>query len=166
MSRNEPAMSDRQSARIADPWGERTPFGAGEAWPERVDFHLADGVAESDVEQWVPSASILHSNGDGQEIAVKDGRIVGVRGSARDRVNRGRLGPKDLYGWRANASPDRLTRPLVRRHGELVETDWDEAMDLVARRSKDLLSRPGGWGRIGFYTTGQLFLEEYYTLTV
>ncbi|HKG01829.1 MAG TPA: molybdopterin oxidoreductase family protein [Conexibacter sp.] len=166
MSRNEPAMSDRQSARIADPWGERTPFGAGEAWPERVDFHLADGVAESDVEQWVPSASILHSNGDGQEIAVKDGRIVGVRGSARDRVNRGRLGPKDLYGWQANASPDRLTTPLVREDRTLVETDWESAMDRIVARSGELLEKPGGWSRFGFYTSGQLFLEEYYTLAV
>ncbi|GHD22983.1 hypothetical protein GCM10007147_17880 [Nocardiopsis kunsanensis] len=44
------------------------------------------------------SATILHSNGDALDIAVKDGRIVGVRGREQDRVNRGRLGPKDLYG--------------------------------------------------------------------
>ena len=49
------------------------------------------------------------------DIAVRDGRIVGVRGRAVDRVNRGRLDPKDLFGWQANNSPDRLTRPLVRR---------------------------------------------------
>ena len=34
------------------------------------------------------------------DIAVKDGRIVGVRGRADDRVNHGRLGPKGLYGGR------------------------------------------------------------------
>ena len=34
----------------------------------------------------------------------KDGRIVGVRGRAEDRVNHGRLGPKDLFGWQANDS--------------------------------------------------------------
>jgi hypothetical protein len=28
---------------------------------------------------------------------MRDGRIAGVRGRARDRVNRGRLDPKDLY---------------------------------------------------------------------
>ena len=28
------------------------------------------------------------------------------------------------------------------------------------------LAEPGGWGRFGFYTSGQLFLEEYYTLAV
>ena len=39
-------------------------------------------------------------------------------------------------------------------------------MGRIVERSKALLDRPGGWGRIGFYTTGQLFLEEYYTLAV
>ncbi|MFE9244979.1 molybdopterin oxidoreductase family protein [Nocardiopsis sp. NPDC006938] len=148
---------------IAEPWGTRTPYGSGQPWPVRVDLHLARGVAPHEVDRWVPSASILHSNGDGLDIAVKDGRIVGVRGRGEDRVNRGRLDPKDLYGWQANHSPDRLTRPLVRRGGELVETDWDTAMDLVVEHSGRTLEDRGA-SALGFYTSGQLFLEEYYTL--
>jgi len=154
------------SDRIADPWGARTPYRAGDPWPERVDVCLADGLTEEDIERWVPSASLLHSNGDAMDIAVRDGQIVGVRGRADDRVNRGRLGPKDLYGWQANSSPDRLKSPLVRESGRLVETDWDDAMGRIVGRSEGLLEQPGGWGRIGFYTSGQLFLEEYYTLAV
>jgi anaerobic selenocysteine-containing dehydrogenase len=151
--------------RIAEPWGTRTPYAPGESWPVRVDCFLADGVREADVERWVPSASILHSNGDAMDIAVAGGRIVGVRGRARDRVNHGRLGPKDLYGWQANSSRDRLTRPLIRRKGELVETDWETAMGAIVARSKELLAEQGP-SALGFYTSGQLFLEEYYTLGV
>jgi anaerobic selenocysteine-containing dehydrogenase len=149
-----------------EPWGARTPYGRGEVWPDRVDVELADGVAADDVERWVQTASLLHSNGDAIDIAVADGRIVGVRGRVEDRVNRGRLDPKDRFGWKANASADRLTRPLVRRDGALVEASWDEAMGLIVDRSRALLARPGGAGRIGFYTSGQLFLEEYYALAV
>jgi anaerobic selenocysteine-containing dehydrogenase len=149
--------------RIADPWGPRTPYAAGEQWPVRVDRLLGDGVTAHDVDRWVPTAPVLHSNGDGYEFAVRDGRIAGVRGDAGDRVNHGRLDPKDLYGWQANGSSDRMTRPLVRHGGRLVEGDWDEAMGRIVERSQALLERPGGWGRFGFYTTGQLFLEEYYT---
>ncbi|WP_027929438.1 molybdopterin oxidoreductase family protein [Amycolatopsis thermoflava] len=148
---------------IADPWGARTPYGPGQSWPVRVDSQLADGLTEDDVDRWVPTAAVLHSNGDGLELAVKDGRLVGVRGRAEDRVNRGRVDPKDLYGWQANASPDRLTTPLVRRDGRLVEASWDEAMGLVADRSRALLDERGP-SSIGFYTSGQLFCEEYYTL--
>ncbi|UNO43542.1 nitrate reductase [Streptomyces sp. MST-110588] len=151
--------------RIAEPWGTRTPYGPGEPWPVRVDTYLAPGITAGQVDRWVPTASILHSNGDAMEIAVKDGRMAGVRGLARDRVNRGRLGPKDLFGWQANASPDRLTRPLVREGGRLVECDWDTAMDRVVARTRELLQTQGP-SAIGFYTTGQLFAEEYYTLGV
>src|SRR4051794_25631298 len=75
--------------RIAEPWGARTPYGAGDRWPVRVDSCLADGVVAGDVDRWAQSASLLHSNGDAMDIAVKNGRIVGVRGRAEDRVNRG-----------------------------------------------------------------------------
>ena len=44
---------------IQDPWGPATPIGRGADWPERVDVHLADGVAADDVERWVPSASLV-----------------------------------------------------------------------------------------------------------
>ncbi|WP_433444406.1 molybdopterin oxidoreductase family protein [Nonomuraea sp. CA-141351] len=151
--------------RIAEPWGTRTPYGAGEPWPVRVDSFLEPGVHAQDVDRWVQSATILHSNGDGLDIAVKGGRVVGVRGRAEDRVNHGRLGPKDLYGWQAVNAPDRLVRPLVRQNGRLVETDWDTAMERVAVRARELLDEQGP-SAIGFYTTGQLFLEEYYTLAL
>src|SRR3954464_8690166 len=95
--------------RIAEPWGTRTPYRSGDEWPTRQDTFLADGVSAADVERWVQTASLLHSNGDAMDIAVKNGRMVGVRGRTTDRVNRGRLGPKDLFGWQANQSPDRLT---------------------------------------------------------
>jgi ferredoxin-nitrate reductase len=142
--------------RTREVWGERTPFMAGGEWPVRVDEFVVE-----EPERWVQSACVLCSNGCGMDIGVRDGRIVGVRGRADDRVNRGRLGPKGLYGWQANNSPDRLTRPLVRRGGELQEASWDEAMDLIVARSRQVLEEMGPLA-MGFYTSGQLFSEEYY----
>jgi anaerobic selenocysteine-containing dehydrogenase len=163
-------MTDTRGARltrdrIAEPWGGRTPYGQGQRWPPRVDTFLDRKLDEQAVDRWVQSASVLHSNGDGLDIAVKDGRMVGVRGRVDDRVNRGRLDPKDLFGWQANASADRLTTPLVRENGELVAADWDTAMGRIVDRTKHLLDSHGP-SSIGFYTSGQLFLEEYYTLGV
>ncbi|MFP5070978.1 molybdopterin oxidoreductase family protein [Pseudonocardia nantongensis] len=131
----------------------------------RVDSYLRPGVDEAMVDRWVRSACVLCSNGCGLDIAVADDEIVGVRGRADDRVNRGRLGPKGLYGWQGQ-SRDRLTRPLVRDgDGRLVETDLDTAMGQVVARSRQLLNSHGGLSH-GFYTSGQLMAEEYYTLAV
>ena len=133
--------------RIKDVWGPRTPHAPGEEWPARVDLYLQEGLAESDVE-WHQSACVLCSNGCGVDIAVQDGRMVGVRGREVDRVNHGRLGPKGLFGWQANHSADRLTTPLVRQDGQLRPASWDEAMRLVVERSREVLRRHGPLGLV------------------
>src|SRR5215210_2298928 len=91
---------------IQDVWGPRTPHAKGGAWPVREDLR------------------------------VRDGRIVGVRGRANDRVNHGRLGPKGLHGWEANNAADRLTTPLIRRDGKLVGADGARVRRPVAHRDR------------------------------
>jgi anaerobic selenocysteine-containing dehydrogenase len=153
------------SDRIAHAWGKRTPFSRDGEWPERVDMQLAPSVEDGDVDRWVQSACVLCSNGCALDIAVKDGRMTGVRGRGGDRVNRGRLGPKGLFGWQANQATDRLQQPLLRQDGELRPVDWDTALLTFAERMKQIL-RTAGPGAIGVYNSGQLFLEEYYALGV
>jgi anaerobic selenocysteine-containing dehydrogenase len=143
---------------IADVWGPRTPF-RGE-WPVRVDQRTTRTP-----ERWVQSVCVLCSTGCGLDIGVAGNEIVGVRGRAVDRVNHGRLGPKGLHGWEANASADRLIQPLVRRDGRLQPTSWDAAMSLIADRSKRAIAEFGP-GSHAFYNSGQLMLEEYYTLAI
>ncbi|EYD77711.1 Assimilatory nitrate reductase large subunit [Rubellimicrobium mesophilum DSM 19309] len=145
---------------VADIWGPRTPHGPEAEWPVRVDEQI-----DEPPERWVQAGCVLCSNGCGLDIGVKDNRIVGVRGREEDVVNKGRLGPKGLHGWQANMSGDRLTHPLIRRNGRLEQASWDEAMDLIVTQTRDLCDRYTS-GAIGFYTTGQLFLEEYYTLAL
>src|SRR6195952_3735250 len=146
--------------RVADIWGDRTPHDRATLWPARVDMYLPDGLAEADVDRWVASACVLCSNGCGCDIAVKDGRMVGIRGRADDVVNHGRLGPKGLYGsWSWAHSPAQLPKPLIRENGELVETDWDTPMGRICEVSKRLLDERGPLSH-GFYPTGQLLLGE------
>ncbi|MCW3109945.1 MAG: nitrate reductase [Segetibacter sp.] len=143
---------------IKDIWGRRTPY--IETWPVRVDEQT---IAKPDY--WVQSACVLCSNGCGMDIGVKKGKIVGVRGRSVDIVNHGRLGPKGLNGWVANDSGDRLKTPMIKRNGILREATWDEAMDLMVKKSKEIIEKQTSLG-IGFYTSGQLFLEEYYVLAM
>jgi anaerobic selenocysteine-containing dehydrogenase len=154
----------RDIGRIREIWGDRTPHGPEESWPTRVDEHVVDGIAPGDI-TWTRSACVLCSNGCGLDIGVSAGRIVGVRGHADDHVNHGRLGPKGLFGWQANQSRDRLTTALIRENGTLRPASWDEAMGLVVQRSREVLGQHGPLA-MGFYNTGQLFVEDYYTLAV
>lgn len=84
-----PKQQSRDS--IEDIWGPRTPYRS--IWPTRVDE-----AKDEEPDNWVQSACVLCSNGCGLDIGVKNGKVVGVRGRATDRVNHGRLGPKGLYG--------------------------------------------------------------------
>ncbi|KAF8155472.1 putative periplasmic nitrate reductase [Crassisporium funariophilum] len=151
---------------IEDIWGPRCAHGPtirgdnvkAAEWPVRVDQSL-----EGEPDKWVQSVCIMCSNGCGLDIGVKNNRIVGVRGRAIDRVNKGRLGPKGMYSWQANHSADRLTYPQIRKDGKLVRATWEEAMGLVVSKSREVMERLTNHG-LAFYTSGQLFLEEYYTL--
>ena len=122
------------------------------------------------------------SNGCGMDIGVKNGKVVGVRGRTTDRVNKGRLGPKGLNGyvilsitgtstiltltrWITVGHPDRLKHPLIRKNGKLERATWNEAMSLIVEKANEVRSRLTNHG-IGFYTTGQLFIEEYYVLAM
>jgi anaerobic selenocysteine-containing dehydrogenase len=149
---------------ISDIWGQRQPFEGENNWTPRVDQNFAEPV-----DRWVQSCCVLCTNGCGLDIAVKDNQIVGVRGRADDPISRGRLGPKGLHSWAANNSQDRLRTPLIRDGakgaGKYREASWDEAIGLIVDRCKEVVERYTS-GAIGFYNTGQLFLEDYYTLSV
>ncbi|KAG7531329.1 hypothetical protein FFLO_04450 [Filobasidium floriforme] len=145
---------------IANVWGERTPYHGEGQWPVRVDEHI-----EAPVEKWVQSAYAHSQNGCGADIGVADGKIVGIRGRAVDRVNKGRLGPKGMCSWEYNGHPDRLKTPLIRKQGKLEPASWDEAMELIVNKSKEIIEKLTPHA-IAFYTSGQLFLEEYHALAM
>ncbi|MBW3655289.1 MAG: molybdopterin-dependent oxidoreductase [Gemmatimonadetes bacterium] len=88
----------------------------------------------------------------------------GVRGRTDHPVGQGRLGPKGLNQWYATRHPGRALHPLVRgASGRLLRATWDEALGAVVEKFTEVLATEGPDG-LGIYNTGQLLLEEYYTL--
>ncbi|SFL46391.1 molybdopterin-dependent oxidoreductase [Streptomyces pini] len=68
-------------------------------------------------------------------VAPGDGgreRITAARGDRDDVLSRGFVCPKGTLLGELDADPHRLTRPLVRRDGELREASWQEAFAAVA----------------------------------
>jgi len=67
-------------------------------------------------------------------------RVVSVRGDAADVYSKGYLCPKGASLGAVDDDPDRLTRPLVRRDGELCEASWPEAFAEADRLLSPLLA--------------------------
>jgi len=69
-----------------------------------------------------------------------------------------------VKGWNAHEfihSPERLTVPLIRRQGALVEGTWDEALQMVASRLTDIKAKYGPRS-LAFLSSAKVTNEENY----
>ncbi|KAF5091474.1 Formate dehydrogenase H [anaerobic digester metagenome] len=69
-------------------------------------------------------------------LVVKDGKVVGTAPYHRSPVNEGKVCPKGTYAHEFINSPDRLTKPLIKKDGKFVEASWEEAIKLIADKFK------------------------------
>ncbi len=110
------------------------------------------------------------------DLNVKNGRIIRVTSSADsngDSVNGLHLCVKGRYGYEFIHDPRRHKKPRVREYllkneprpeqrGRFVEVDWDAALDLVARKFREI--RDEDSTKIGILASGHLLNEENYLL--
>lgn len=66
-----------------------------------------------------------------------------IRGDRADVLSRGFICPKGSTLGHLHDDPDRLRRPVVRRDGELVEVDWDEAYATIEAGLLPILTEHG-----------------------
>src|ERR671930_2283772 len=79
----------------------------------------------------------------GLRIETEGDQVVSIRGDEDDVLSHGFICPK-AYGLKElHEDPDRLTTPLVRRNGELVEASWEEAFEEIDRRLPPILEQHG-----------------------
>ncbi|WP_051344167.1 formate dehydrogenase subunit alpha [Alicyclobacillus herbarius] len=70
---------------------------------------------------------------------------------------------KGKFGWDFVNSPDRLTRPLVRRGDAFYETSWEDALDYIAERLTDI-RRKHGDDSIALISSSKCTNEENYLM--
>jgi len=92
---------------------------------------------------------------------VKDNRVVKVSGVSDAPPNYGSLCVKGRFGFDFVNSPERLTVPLIKENGEFREASWDEALDLVAARFKEIKDKHGP-DSLGVLTSARVTNEENY----
>jgi formate dehydrogenase major subunit len=74
---------------------------------------------------------------------VKDGRIAKVTAVEDAMPNQGRLCVKGRFAYDFIYSEDRLKTPLIKENGKFREASWDEALDLVAGKFKEIIVKHG-----------------------
>ncbi|MFC1824089.1 molybdopterin-dependent oxidoreductase, partial [Thermodesulfobacteriota bacterium] len=77
------------------------------------------------------------------DLHIKDEKITKVTGAEDALPNAGKLCVKGRFGYDFLESPERLTKPMIRNNGELKEASWDEALDLVAAKIKEIKEKDG-----------------------
>ncbi len=86
----------------------------------------------------------------GLVLSIDDGRISGARGDRDDVFSHGFICPKGASFAELDNDPDRLTQPMVRRDGELLETTWEDAFAAVAEGLGRVIADTGG-SSVGVY---------------
>ena len=94
---------------------------------------------------------------------IKDDFIYKVTSPFDSPSNHGNLCVKGRFGYDFVHAKDRLTQPLMRKHGELVPATWDEAMGYVAERLLEIRDKYGP-DSIGFLVSAKCTNEENYLL--
>jgi formate dehydrogenase major subunit len=91
-------------------------------------------------------------------LEVNGGKVSRSVPVLENSVNQGQACVKGRFGIAEFVHhPERLTKPLVRRNGELVEVSWDEVLDLVA----DKLNKYKG-NQFAFIASAKCTNEENY----
>lgn len=121
-------------------------------------------ISESRIaDRWTKTTCGYCSVGCGMLIGTRENKAVAVRGNPDHPVNRGKLCPKGLSEHHILSAPGRARQPLLRKDGVLTPVSWEEALDTMVSRIREIQSRYGNEA-LGVVGTGQLLTEECYTL--
>jgi formate dehydrogenase major subunit len=90
----------------------------------------------ADADRVVDSICPYCAVGCGQQVYVKDERVIQIEGDPNSPISRGRLCPKGSASYQLVTSPQRVTKVRYRRPRgtEWEDLDLDVAMDMIADR--------------------------------
>ncbi|MCG8514142.1 MAG: formate dehydrogenase subunit alpha [Halanaerobiales bacterium] len=99
------------------------------------------------------------------ELQVKDNQVIQV-GSVFQPGSpnpRGETCVKGRFAYDYINHPDRLTTPLIKKGGEFIAADWEEALNLVANRLLEIKNRDGSTAIAGL-SSAKCTNEENYLM--
>ncbi len=106
----------------------------------------------------INSVCLLCGNGCDITVSTREGRIMKINAGARDGSAERYICAYGRFGFDCIEADTRLTVPMKRLNGELVETTWDDALSIAAEQ----LKKAGNMA--GFIATGGVLNEDAMTL--
>jgi formate dehydrogenase major subunit len=95
------------------------------------------------------------------EVWTKGRKILKIQPQEDGPVNGVSTCVKGKFGWDFVNSPERITKPLIRKGEEFVEATWEEALDLITSRMKKIKDEHGA-DALGFIASSKCTNEENY----
>ena len=109
------------------------------------------------------SVSPHDSLGSNLIVQVKQDRVMRVLPLENEAINECWLSDKDRFSYEGLNSPERLTKPMVKRAGVWAEAEWPEALQTVADGLSGVKAKHGAIA-IGALVSPHQTLEELYLL--
>ena len=131
--------------------------------PHLYDEPYGGWRADRTIDRIVPTHCPYCAVQCGMNLLVEKNHVVGFEPRYDFPVNEGRLCPKGVTAYLQVHHPDRLLYPLIKRNGMFERASWDEAIDLVVAKFKELQSRHGK-DAIGVYSGSSLTTEKTYLM--
>ena len=109
---------------------------------ETFDYHTGEQPprpwkSDEQIERYVPTHCCYCGVQCGMYLKVARGKVVGVEPREDFPLNHGMLCPKGTTAYQTVNHPDRLTYPLMRRHGKqspLERASWEEVLETITTR--------------------------------
>jgi NADH-quinone oxidoreductase subunit G len=112
---------------------------------------------------YVPEPCAHCSNGCKTTLSVRNNEILRANNRDHSGVNGEFLCAKGRFGYDFTSHPERIRQPLVRRNGKLEPASWEDALEEVARRIKQVHGAHGS-AAIGVVGSNHTTNEENYLL--
>src|SRR4030066_1950880 len=94
---------------------------------------------------------------------VENDRIIGTTPVESHPVSQGKL---CIKGWKTHEfiqHPERLKKPLIKKDGAFAEVSWEEALDFVAKKFKEVKEKYGSKA-LGCLSSAKCTNEENYLM--
>jgi NADH-quinone oxidoreductase subunit G len=109
------------------------------------------------------SVSPHDSTGANLIVQVKNNKVLRVVPLENEAVNECWLADRDRFSYEAVNSDERLTAPMVKQNGEWQTTDWNTALDYVARSLTKIKAQHGA-SSLGALGSAHSTVEELHLL--